>query len=121
MSQLIIDELAITPTTLRSALKAACDKWNEEHPNQNPKETVHSFLVNILTYWKIVTYQQYKTSELAEELAELYRDGTPGYGSHDEETLMGIVFSSGVVQMYVEDSKTLPQLLQDHPWILYQD
>lgn len=114
----LIQELAITPTTLRAALKAACDKWNKEHQN---KATVHEFLVNILTYWKIRTFEQYKSSELAEELAELYRDGTPGYGNGTEEQLLHLVFTDGVVFDYAEEGKSLPTLLADHPWIVWED
>lgn len=118
MIQQVIDELAITPTTLRSHLKAACKKWNQNHEN---KATVHEFLVNILTYWKIRTFEQYKASELAEELAEVYRDGTPGYGSGTEEQLLHLVFTDGVVFDYAEEGKTIAKLLEDHPWIIWED
>lgn len=113
----LINELSITPTTLHASLKAACKKWNAENEQ---KATVHEFLVNILTYWKIRTFEQYKASELAEELAEVYRDGTPGYAQGTEENLLSLIFAEGVVFDYVEEGKSLPDLLADHPWIVWE-
>jgi hypothetical protein len=46
--QMLIKELAITPTTLESILRQAVVRWNMNHEN---KASYHEFLVNILTYW----------------------------------------------------------------------
>ena len=119
MTQMLIQELQITSTTLGAILKKACKKWNKENPQQ--KATVHDFLCNILCYWDTVTHTEWKGSELAETIAELLRDGTPGYVNLTEDQLMAKVLTEGVVGDAIEDGKSLYQMLDEHPWITWDD
>lgn len=121
MTQMLIQELQITSTTLGAVLKRACKKWNKEHPHPVGPATVHDFLVNILYYWDTVTHTEWKENELAETIAELLRDGTPGYVNLTEDQLMAKVLTEGVVGDAIEDGKSLHQLLVEHPWITWED
>ena len=122
MTQMFIQELQITPTTLRAALKRACKKWNARFEKKGAdKVTVHEFLVNILCYWDIVTHTEWKKSELAETVAELLRDGTPGYASLSEDELLAKVLTEGVVGQAIEEGKSLFELLDEHPWITWEE
>ena len=117
---ILIEELRITPTTLLANLKAACKKWNLSHPNQEKKETVKDFAINILSYWDQCAFSEWKPCELASYIADLEIKGCVGYDSKSVDQIIAECFERGVVHDYVEEGKTLAALLADHPWILYQ-
>lgn len=118
---ILIQELQITPTTVEATLRAACEKWNKEHSDQTLPPTYKDFLINAHSHWLYQSWSEEKSSDLAEQLCEVFTKGTRGWSQMTEKELLADLFKEGVCGCCVEDGKTLAQMLDENPWLIWED
>lgn len=118
MTQMFIQELQITATTVGSAFKSAVKKWNVEHPDQ--LETYKSVLINALAYWNVVQWLELKESDLADELRIVCTEGTRGWNDMNEVELMYEFMTEGLGRQCVDEGLSLPEMFEEYPWLILE-